>query len=295
MIDLTSAVAEWIIVLIACISVLLPLSGQRFNIPSLVLIGRWFRWFFFAALFAFSMRFFELSYRPDWVHLLTGAGLWFLLETGYNWIAIGAVSRSEIPLFPKFQQNLDGDEWPADERLIGIKEWLRLEKFTRVSALKSKLYEDMYLRTSVYQSEDCSTRIQVLFVPKGRSGSTAFFTISTAGKNQARIITDNLSMPFGGYYPEVWNLKRKPLIGNLVSLLAYHRNRLLNLKIDLDSFEDDPLYELNDQQKMLERLNVKTGFLLPQTTEDSGRITYDGRYRIWKEMWFLAYLGRSIN
>jgi len=264
--------------------------------PLLLLLGRWVRWFLFAALFAFFLKVFGLSYRPDWVHFLTGLAVWFLLETGYNWIAIKALSFSEIPLFPSFEANADGDEWPAEKRFIALKEWLREEKFMRLSALKAELFEDTYLRASIYQSPDKFTRVQILFIPKRKGGATACYTITTNGEDERRLITDNLFLPYGGYYPEGWNFCRKPLIGSLRRLLALHHKRLLKSSLRPITFEEDPLEELNDQQRILERLNTEIGFLVPRgRQEEEGKITNEGRYRLWKEMWLLAYLGKSVN
>lgn len=296
MIDTTTSTAEWTLFALAVLSVLLSIVGQRMGMPLFLLIGRWVRWMLFAGIFTFFLKTFEISYRPDWVHFITGLGLWFLLETSYNWIAIKALSRSEMPLFPSFQTNSDGDEWPADEHLIGLRDWLRLKKFTRLSALKAKLFEDTYLRASIYESADKLTRLQILFIPKRKGGATACYTLSTNAKDERRLTTDNLFLPFGGYYPEGWNLCRKPLIGSLQRLLALHHKRLIKSTLKPIPFEDTPLEELNEQQRVLERLNLETGFLVPrQFQEEEGKISYDGRYRLWKEMWLIAYLGRSVS
>ena len=88
---------------------------------SFLLLGRWLRWFLFGILFTYILKTFEFSLRPDWVHFFTGIALWFVFETGYNWIAIKALSYSNLPLFPEFYENEDGDEWPAEKRLIGVR------------------------------------------------------------------------------------------------------------------------------------------------------------------------------
>jgi hypothetical protein len=286
---------EYTLLIVALISVLLPILAGRFTLPILMVIGRWVRWFLFAGVFAFSMSFFELSFRPDWVHYLTGLALWFVLETGYNWIAIKALSRSELPLFPDFELNKDGDEWPADKKFIELREWLRQEKFLRLSALKAELFEGTFLRASIYESPDKLTRIQILFLPKRKDDAIACYTITTSGEDGRRLITDNLYLPYGGYYPNGWEITRRPLKGSLKGLLKLHQNRLNKSSLSAQLFEDEPLIELNDQQRTLERLNQETGFLVPRPQqEEDGRITYEGRYRLWKEMWLLAYLGKSI-
>jgi hypothetical protein len=290
-----SEIYQWLLFAVAIVTVLLPMLGNRLSVPTFLLLGRWTRWFLFAALFAYFLKIFGISFRPDWVHFVTGVALWFVLETGYNWIAIKALSRSELPLFPEFYENADGDEWPADASFIELKDWLRSEKYTRLKALKAELFEGTFLRASIYESHDTFTRIQILFLPKRKGGATACYTISTHAKDGERLITDNLFLPYGGYYPESWNMCRKPLIGSLKRLLLLHHKRLLAAKLEPIQVEDDALVELNDQQCILERLNTETGFLVPRPRqEEEGKITYEGRYRLWKEMWMLAYLGKSV-
>ncbi|CAA6693417.1 MULTISPECIES: hypothetical protein [unclassified Lentimonas] len=296
MFDPSSSTFEYILFTITILTMILPKLGQKKGIPMFVVVSRWLRWVLFGGIFAYVLKTFEISYRPDWVHFVTGLAIWFMLETGYYWIAIKALSRSEIPLFPSFKINLDGDEWPADPLFIEVREWLREQKFKRLSALKAELFEGTFLRASIYESADQLTRLQILFIPKSKGGASACYTLSTNGENDRRLITDNLFLPFGGYYPEGWNIMRKPLIGSLKRLLKLHRQRLIKSSMTLIPFEDEPLEELNDQQRILERLNLETGFLTPrQFQEEIGKISYDGRYRLWKEMWLLAYLGRSVS
>lgn len=290
-----SSILEYSLLALAVASVVLPILSTRLTIPLFMVIARWIRWGLFATLFTFFMPLLELSFRPHWVHFITGLGLWFVLETGYNWIAIKALSRSEIPLFPIFSANSDGDEWPADAKYIALRDWLRSEKFNRVSALKAKLLGDAYLRASVYESEDQLTRIQILFIPKAKSSSLATYSITTQAENGRKLITDNMFLPYGGYYPSEWDIVRKPLNGSLKSLLKLHKSRLKKSHLQALQCEASPLEEINDQQKVLERLNIESGFLFPRgQREEAGKITYEGCYRLWKEMWLMAYLGRSI-
>lgn len=296
MFDITSSTFQSLLFAVAILTIVLPKIGLSKGIPLFTLLGRWLRWALFAGVFSYFLKSLEISFRPDWVHFITGLTLWFLLETGYYWIAIKALSRSEIPLFPSFKINSDGDEWPADPLLIKVRDWLRKEDFKRLSALKAELFEDTFLRASVYESADKLTRLQILFIPKRKGGASACYTLSTNGEQDTRLITDNLFLPFGGYYPEGWNIVRKPLIGSLQRLLKLHRLRLVKSNLKPIPFEDEPLEELNDQQRILERLNLETGFLNPrQYQEEVGKISYDGRYRLWKEMWLLAYFGRSVS
>lgn len=280
----------------ALLSIILPLLAGKMKLPIFHVLGRWIRWFLFAGLVAFFLKTFELSTRPDWLHFTTAFAIWFLLETGYNWIAIRALSLSNLPLFPDFKVNTDGDEWPADTIFIELKEWLRSNGYRHLTALKAELFEDAYLRASIYESKDGLTRVQILFLPKRKNQSSVCYTISTMTKQGSRIITDNHFLPYGGYYPEKWDMVRKPLVGSLPTLLKLHRERILKSKSEPVCFEEEPLIELNNQQRSLERLNTDVGFLVPRPRqEEEGKITYEGRYRLWKEMWLLAYFGRSVR
>ena len=287
-------VHHWLVFTLVIISILLPILGGRLSIPICLMLGRWLRWFLIGALFAYLVKAFDFSLRPDWVHFVTGIAFWFIIETGYNWTAIRALSFSDLPLFPEFYENKDGDEWPAEKRFIDIKEWLRDENYIRLKALKSQLFVDTYLRASIYESSDQMTRIQILFVPKRNGGATACYSISTHGKDGGRVVTDNHIMPYGGYYPESWQMCRKPLIGSIRRLLLLHHKRVLKLKVKPVRVHDDALEELNDQQRILERLNTEIGFFVPRPRrEEEGRISQKGRYRLWKEMWLMAYFGKS--
>lgn len=292
----TQLSVEYLLFSLAVISVLLPVLAGRMSLPILHVFSRWIRWFLFAALFAFFLQAFELSFRPAWVHFLTGLAIWFVIETGYNWLAIQALSHSELPLFPTFRENSDGDEWPADKQFIDMKDWLKSEGFKRIGALKAELFEGTFLRASIYESADQLSRIQILFLPKRQGGATACYTIQTHGIEGQRIITDNQFLPYGGYYPENWQLVRKPLFGSLKRLLSLHQQRVVKSAIQAVAPDGSVLEELNEQQRILERLNTDTGFLVPRPRqEEEGKITTDGRYRLWKEMWLLAYFGKSVS
>jgi hypothetical protein len=61
-------------------------------------------------------------------------------------------------------------------------------------------------------------------------------------------------------------------------------------------FEVEPLADLNAAQRELDQLNTELGFLHPQgQREDEGKFTAAGRYRVWKEIWMLNYLGRAAR
>ena len=54
--------------------------------------------------------------------------------------------------------------------------------------------------------------------------------------------------------------------------------------------------DINLSQHQLDQLNTEMGFLVAQPErEERGKITQQGRYRVWKEIWTLDYFGRSAR
>mgnify|MGYP000247294542 FL=1 len=75
-----------------------------------------------------------------------------------------------------------------------------------------------------------------------------------------------------------------------------HRRRLEAAGAAPVPFTDDPLDDLNSVQRELDRLNTELGFLHPHAKRDDlGKFTSEGRYRVWKEIWTLNYLGRAAR
>ena len=171
-----------IYVFLALLLIAIPYLSKRFNLPILNIIYRWFRWVFSAVLIANIFELFLLSTRPFFVHFVTGLGVYFIIETGYNWVAIKAISGSDLPLFPRYTPNKDGDGWPANPNTIKIKEWIRQESFVYLGSFKAELYTGIYLRTSIYQNPVTNTRLQVLFIPKGRGETEPTFILTNVNK-----------------------------------------------------------------------------------------------------------------
>jgi hypothetical protein len=47
-------------------------------------------------------------------------------------------------------------------------------------------------------------------------------------------------------------------------------------------------------QQHMEVINLELGYLMPHADrEEFGKITAEGRFRIWKEAWLLDYFGRA--
>jgi len=273
---------------------LLAQLNQRFASPVISIFNRWVRWgivAFGAAKICYDYEFVD---RPLWVLVVGFFLIYFLIETAYRWLEIHALSVSPIPLFPRFHVNTSGEEWPTHPRLLKIRDWLREHGFKQIQALKAEMGGGIFLRTSIYQDSAGEVRIQVIFLPQAHGGIAVCHALSSETVTGYRYVTDNLFLPFGGFYPENWLVERSPWRRSLSKLVARHRQRIARAKEMLVPWTSDPLGDLNLQQRELEQVNTELGFLFPHAErEDHGKITYEGRYRVWKELWLLNYFGRA--
>lgn len=280
-------------VFFAILSIVLTLASVRSASPVVAIFSRWGRWIFASFLLASLAQMIGWPNRSPEVLLGLGFLSWFLLESLYHWLAIGALSRSRYPLFPRFIVNRGGGEWPSTARFITLRNQLRKLGFRQVQALVAPLDEDIALRASIWENEARTTRLQILFLPQ-RAGSVSFTAgASSVLKDGRRLVTDNFFLPFGGFYPEPWQMERRPWLRSVPGLLKRHAERVNAAGGEANAFEGDPLEEINLEQRQLERLNTELGFLHPMDErEEHGHITPEGRFRLWTEWWSLSYLGR---
>ncbi|HWA87990.1 MAG TPA: hypothetical protein VG710_17310 [Opitutus sp.] len=270
--------------------------NRRLASPVLSIADRWLRWFVFGFGGAQLALEFKLIDRPYWAIVAAFLIMWFLGETFFNWLRIHALSVSPLPLFPRYDLNRQGDEWPIQPRLLQLREWLRAEGFRHAQALKAEIGGGIYLRVSIYQNRDDTIRLQVTFIPQATGAVTVCYSLTTFTADGNRYVTDNLYVPFAGFYPEHWFVKRAPWRRSLPRLLRRHRARLAKAAATPVVPPNDPLSDLNASQQELDRVNTELGFLhYPPEREDRGKITHEGRYRVWKEIWMLNYLGRAMR
>ncbi len=270
--------------------------AQPFSSPVRSIFGRWLRWLVFTFSAAALSRDLGLIDRPYWALVPAFFLLWLLAETLYNWLAISALSLSAEPLFPRFSVNASGEEWPTHPRFLRLRDWLRSQGFRSVQALQAEVRPDLKLRGSFYQDATGTIRLQILFLPQPGGTLTVCHALTTQTASGRRYLTDNLCLPFGGFYPDHWLVERDPWRRALPRLLARHRARLARADETPVPWTDDPLTDLNAQQRELEQVNTELGFLFPPgQREEHGKITQAGRYRVWKEYWLLQYLGRSAR
>lgn len=279
-----------IISLLIVLSIIIGIANNRSSSLGIGILNRWARWICVSVGLAFFVHQMEWASRPFWALAIIFFLFWSLLETLYTWVAISAMSQSSLALFPRFRNNSSGEEWPAQRKIIELRDWLRSNKFKKRQALVADLGGEVTLRSSIYQNENGSIRAQILFLPLANGTINHCLSFSSETLDNERLITDNLNTPYGGFYPENWNVCRKPWTRSAARLLKSHQKRIQGL--ELEAYEIDPVDEINQQQGVLERTNIEAGFLVPPHLQDElGRITWEGRYRVWKEVWLLNYFG----
>ncbi len=284
-----------VIVGFSVISLLLHLLNSRVLLPVVTIANRWVRWVLFSLGVAYLVQETKWNDRPFWSVALVAFLGWFVVESMYHWLAIRALSLSPLPLFPRFVVNTSGEEWPTQRRLFAIRNWLRREKFHLVQSLKAEIAPGVFLRLSVYQDVGNQIRLQVAFIPQPSGAIALCYSLASRTQDDVRYVTDNLHLPFGGFYPENWMVERRPWTRSLARLVSRHRRRLENAGSPAEVWTTDPLDDLNRQQGQLEKVNTELGFLhAHQDREEFGKISKEGRFRVWKEIWMLNYLGIAV-
>lgn len=280
---------------LAVLNLALHFATARTASPVVAILNRWSRWLFLAALMAGVYKLF-IDPRYDFVLLFPIAFLlWFVIETGYNYLVIHTLSKSQLPLFPRFEENTRGDEWPSQSRFISLKNWLRARGFLRAQALVSLLGDQVLMRVSCYENKERTVRVQVLFLPQTRGNTVACMTFTSHLQSGEIVVTDNLFLPFGGFYPEHWHVERRPWTRKPEHLHQRHHERLDAFGETLVPFETEPIHQINQDQRELERINRELGFLQQGPPEEGqSRLTTAGKARIWQEIWTLAYLGKPL-
>ncbi len=286
-----------LLVLAAALAVIVMVRlNARLASPVLSIINRWLRCLVFSGSAAYFLQKIAGFDRPYWVLAIICVLIWVLGETLYNWMMVKALSMSPLPLFPHYSVNTAGDEWPTHPRFLKVRDWLRARGFSQVQALRAEISQDIYLRVSVYQDADAAVRLQITFLPQAGGSIAMCASFSTRTLNGYRYVTDNLFLPFAGFYPENWLVERNPWRASLESLYKRHRARLTRRGEIIQPWGGEPLADLNAQQSEMEKINTELGFLMPHAQrEEHGKITYEGRFRVWKEIWSLNYLGRSAR
>ena len=263
--------------------------------PLLGIVNRWLRWITFSFGLGFLTTQFEWISRPFWLVSIMAFMLWYLVESLFIWFFVSAISYSNIPLYPRYKINAEGDEWPVRKKFIIIRDWLRKHQFQKLASAKATIDDSLVIRSTIYLNATATTKLQVLFVPLKRRTVSVFYVFLSKTQRGVYFQTDNLFLAYGGFYPDDWQVFRKPLVTSIKKLMQIHDQRLKNNELEVWT-DQQPVDTINHEQAKLEQANYQYGFLNPYPFhEENGRISYQGKYRMWKEIWLLNYLGRTVD
>lgn len=280
----------------AVLSVLANRAALSQGSPPLAILARWCRWFFMAFLITLSVQLFMSNGIETWRVFVAGLLGWFLLESIYAWLLVNVVSGSDLPLFPRFRRSASGDSWPIEEQWIQLKEWARKAGFERRDMLSVSLDGEITLRVSVLDQPAEQIRMLVYLIPNQIGTLMSALAFHTDFKDGKRVVTDNFFIPFGGFYPENWEVARMPRERNPQRLLDRHKSRCKEVDAPVAELNADPMEGINRDQQRVELLNRQLGFLNSiEEEEEVGRISGPGRYRVWRDMLLQNYLGTSLR
>ena len=275
--------------------ILLGLNRLQRSVPSPVnkMFIRWLRLFVTGLFFGLVLKISVLQGVAYWRLCMIGFLLWCLVESLYIWFYILAWDRSEQPLFPKIRK-VDRVDWPANKRFFLIRDWIRQNHYEEIGAFRY-YYEEIVLQQAIiYQSPDKTVRIQVMIIPDSTGVIMDQVIFVSQNSDGVRYISDNIFMPFGGIYPDDWKVKRYASVRRIESLVKRHVDTLARAGVTCVQMEDEPLAWIEETQKLLEALNIEYGLLNPpRDRQEFGKLTGEGRYRIWKELLLLNYFCKS--
>ncbi|MGB0375258.1 MAG: hypothetical protein ACPGEE_04505 [Opitutales bacterium] len=288
-------VSKELTLLLLAVYCLSHILSKQLPIRIIRLFSHWARWLTFACAFSLMLTYFEWSNRADWVHFISGLAAWFILETLYYKISIHMLNISEMDLFPKYKNDTNENLWPINKEVLKIKDLLSEEGFKEEETLKAEIIAHLVIRQAVFLDEARKVRLNVLFIPNAKNEIKLFYSLFSHKTSGEYLLTDNQNMPFGGYYPDHWTVNRYPISHSLKKLLKKHREAMSESEGEWTEVEGDIRTKTNRLQWELEKKNREMGFLNEPNREDKQQISSEGCFRIWIEMWLLAYFGKTLS
>lgn len=288
-------VSKELTLLLLAVYCLSHILSKQLPIRIIRLFSHWARWLTFACAFSLMLTYFEWSNRADWVHFISGLAAWFILETLYYKISIHMLNISEMDLFPKYKNDTNENLWPINKEVLKIKDLLSEEGFKEEETLKAEIIAHLVIRQAVFLDEARKVRLNVLFIPNAKNEIKLFYSLFSHKASGEYLLTDNQNMPFGGYYPDHWTVNRYPISHSLKKLLKKHREAMIESEGEWTELEGDIRTKSNRLQWELEKKNREMGFLNEPNRENKQQISSEGCFRIWIEMWLLAYFGKTLS
>ena len=271
------------------------LNRLQHSLPSPVnkALVRWVRLLLIAGFIGILAKVAFLPEMAFWRLALIAGLAWVALESLYLWIYIVAWDKSDLPLFPRIKP-VDKVDWPANRRFFLIRDWIREHDYSEIGCFRYFYADEVLQSVVLFESPDRKIRLQVIIVADPSGVILDQVVFSSMLDDGRRAITDNIFMPFGGVYPEDWKVRRYPWARDIGRLGAFHERSISEEEGNALELDEDPLEWIQESQFSLERENVRHGILnMASDRDDHGKMTGEGRYRIWKELLVLNYFARS--
>ena len=111
-------------------------------------------------------------------------------------------------------------------RLLEVCSSLRAQGFQPAQALKAEIGGGIYPCGFGHQDAAALIRVQATFLPQANGAIVVCYSISSIDAEGSRLVTDNLYIPFGGFYPELAGGAPPVAAVPAAPALARHRARL---------------------------------------------------------------------
>lgn len=234
--------------------------------------------------------------KPLWLLTLVLLLVLLLAESVYSWFGIRFINRSDVPLFPRFIDAPKGHEWPNHPYFRELKNCLREHRFAFTQSSRANISDQNYLRSTFFLDPSETIRVQVIYMPRTRAVYHSSIVFSSKTKSGEFLVTDNIQLPFGGFYPETISLVRKPLQVSFERLFVLHKSRMEASGEAFEPWVTSPLDDVNKHQRLVELANIDAGILFPiHMRSENGRLTGEGIYRMWRDFLMMKYFGVSTS
>lgn len=268
-------------------------AGMHVRSLHYTILLRWIRWIAIGVAFGSMLKLSIAPRSPYGLLVVTSCAFWFLFETFFTWRRVNRLRRVPMPFFPHFDELTAENIWPNSPSWRTSRDFLLKNGFHFEMLLKADFAGSLWLLCPVFCSEDRKTRMVVKFQASGGQTLHGVFTLYSITQKGQIILTENNPGVYGGYYPNHWNVLRRPLLQRLRPLLALHAHRVSGQP--LRPLEISALEENNDLQRQLREENLSRSFVIPaEQSQNQLQLSLDACYRIWLEIWLLRYFGRTI-
>lgn len=273
--------------LFAAFALLGPLS-RAFPLRAWLRVARrWARFAFFSLALALAAKKYAFPDAGFAELAAAGALSYALVETLIYWLQICAASSSGLPPFGTRKKAESA--WSCEPSMIRLKRKIEALGFKKSGAFIVEFGGGMSAKTTIFDSADGKTRLDVTFVPIGNSYIVSS-SASSVDSDGARWATDGNPTPFGLSFPSGWKVARKPLACDPLKLLKIHAARLEKSGKTFVPISETPDEYAAETAGGMERQSARDGLMnAGSAAEESGIFTQEGKTRIWLDMIMTNY------